>query len=77
MKVFFFDSQVYRYPENQCILGARLQLPGTLLSFNGTGEKLVAGGNDEMLHIIMIRTDTDGKSLKVSSLTRASMESQP
>ena len=57
--------QVYEFPTNKPTLGARLQLPGFLLSFDGTGDKVVEGGNDEMLHIISLQSDADGASLKV------------
>lgn len=41
----FFALQIYRYPKNQAVLGARLQLPVFALSYSGTGEKLAAGGD--------------------------------
>ena len=62
--------QVYRFPENKGRLAARLPLPGMLLSFSGSGEKLVSGGPDEMLHIILVRTDAETGSLKVSPLPK-------
>ena len=57
--------QIYKHPKGQSVLGARLQLPALLLSYNGTGEKLAAAGDDECIHIINIKLNKDTDALKV------------
>jgi len=55
--------QVFQHSKSQGVLAARMQLPATLLSYNGTGEKLAAAGEDQSILLINIKT-TDG-NLKV------------
>ena len=51
--------QVFQHAKGQGVLAARMQLPATLLAYNGTGEKLVAAGEDQSILLINIKT-TDG-----------------
>ena len=48
--------QVFQHAKGQGVLAARMQLPATLLAYNGTGEKLVAAGEDQSILLINIKT---------------------
>lgn len=57
--------QVYDGPDCQAVLGARLQMPPIALAYNVTGDKLVAAGDDENIHVINIRKNKDKGPPKV------------
>lgn len=40
-------------------------MPAFLLSYNGTGEKLAAAGDDECIHIINVKLNPETNTLKV------------
>ena len=59
---------MYDHRTGEGVLGARLVMPVLVLSYNGLGSKLAAGGEDEIIYIINLSTNHETNTLKVAYL---------
>ena len=57
---------MYDHGTGEGVLGARLVMPVLVLSYNGLGSKLAAGGEDEIIYIINLSTNHETNTLKVA-----------